>query len=54
MLSDYQHILCPTAGEMQGYEESMTINRLEKKNLSKGWERMIAGSGRRVAERWME
>jgi hypothetical protein len=54
MLSDYQHILCPTAGEIPGYEESLTINRLEKKNLSKGWERMIAGSGRWVAGRWME
>jgi hypothetical protein len=50
----YQHILCPTAGEVPGYEESMTINGLEKKNLSKVWERMVAGSKRWAAGKWME
>ena len=50
----YQHILCPTAGEVPGYKESKTISGLEKKNLSKGLKQMIAGGGRRAAGRWME
>ncbi len=50
----YQHILCPTAGEVPGYKESMTISGLEKKNISEGSEQMIAGSGRQAAGRWME
>jgi hypothetical protein len=47
----YQNILCPTAGEVLGHKELTTINRREKKNLSKGWERMIAGNGRQAAGR---
>ncbi len=33
----YQHILCPTAGEVPGYKKSMMIKGQEKKNLPKGW-----------------